>query len=206
MTVGIVETKRAIKHLRKCDPVMAAMIKRVGKITLHLERGRFRMLVRSIIGQQISTGAARAIRRRLETLLAPGPLTAEKLCQFSLTELRSVGLSPQKAGYILDLATKTKNGEVHFRNFARMADEEIILQLTKVKGIGQWTAQMFLIFSMGRLDVLAYDDLGLRTAIRVEYQLDELPDKATMCEIAQPWRPYASIASWYCWRSLDLPR
>ena len=87
-----------------------------------------------------------------------------------------------------------------------MADEEIILQLTKVKGIGRWTAQMFLIFSMGRLDVLAYDDLGLRTAIRVEYQLDELPDKATMCEIAQPWRPYASIASWYCWRSLDIPR
>ena len=204
--VGLIDTKQAIRHLRKSDPVMASMIKRVGKITLQLERGRFRMLVRSIIGEQISTGAARAIRRRLETLLAPGPLTAKKLCQFSIAELRSIGLSQQKAGYILDLAAKTQNGDVHFRNFTRMADEEIILQLTKVKGIGRWTAQMFLIFSMGRLDVLAYDDLGLRTAIRGEYQLDELPNKTTMCEIAQPWRPYASIASWYCWRSLDLSK
>ena len=196
------QIRRALRHLRKSDPTMHEIIGRVGPYLLHPQRNRFGMLVRSIISQQISVGAARSIRRRLEALVGPGPITAEKICRFREKQLRSAGLSPQKASYILDLAQKTVSGEVHFRNFHRLDDEQVIAELTKVKGIGRWTAQMFLIFSLGRPDVLAHDDLGLRSAIRHEYHLDELPNRNTMDQIARPWRPYASIASWYCWRSV----
>lgn len=126
----------------------------------------------------------------------------------TLTEpqLRSVGLSRQKASYLLDLAQKTLNGTVRLDRMGRLRDEAVIEMLTQVKGIGRWTAEMFLIFSLGRLDVLPVDDLGVRAAIKDLYALDDLPDKQTCIEIAAPWRPYATIGSWYCWRSLDLKR
>jgi len=178
----------------------------VGPYTLRFERDRFAMLVRSIVSQQISTSAARAIRKRLQDLAGPTGLTAANLVRFSLDELRSVGLSPQKAAYVADLSSKVNEGTVDLRQLGRLTDEQVVEQLTQVKGIGRWTAQMFLIFSLGRPDVLPHDDFGVRTAIRDRYGLAELPDKATSHAIAAPWRPWASVASWYCWRSLDLTR
>jgi DNA-3-methyladenine glycosylase II len=133
-------------------------------------------------------------------------LTAANLARFSLDELRSVGLSPQKAAYVADLSARVNDGTVGLRRIGRLPDEQVVEQLTQVKGIGRWTAQMFLIFSLGRPDVFPHDDLGVRTAIRDRYGLPELPDKATSHAIATPWRPYASVASWYCWRSLDMAR
>ena len=185
---------------------MRGIIDEVGPFTLRPQRDRFRMLVRSIISQQISTGAALSIRRRLEELAAPEGLTAASLVRFSPERLRSAGISPQKAKYILDLSVRVQDGSVNLRQLGRFSDERVIEQLTTVKGIGRWTAQMFLIFALGRLDVFPNDDLGVRSAIRDSYGLDELPDKETSSAIAQKWRPYASVASWYCWRSLDIRR
>lgn len=198
--------KDAIAHLSSADPVMKDMIDTVGPFTLRLQRDRFQMLVKSIISQQISTSAARAIRTRLEELVADQGFTAENLARFSPDELRTAGVSPQKARYMLDLAVKVASGEVELKQIGRFSDQRVIEQLTKVKGIGTWTAQMFLIFSLGRRDVFPHDDLGVRTAIRNHYRLDGLPDRETSHRIARKWRPYASFASWYCWRSLDLRR
>jgi len=195
--------RQGIAHLRASDPIMRESIDAIGPFTLRLERNRFRMLVRSIVSQQISTSAARAIRKRLESQFASARVTAERLAELDKDQLRAAGLSNQKATYLLDLADKVTSGEVSLRKTGRMPDEEVILELTKVKGIGRWTAQMFLIFSLGRLDVLPHDDLGIRTAIRDLYNLDSLPDRSTSEMIAQPWRPYASLASWYCWRILE---
>ena len=196
----------AVLHLRSADPVMQKIIDDVGPFTLRPERDRFRLLVRSIISQQISTGAARSIRQRLEELAAPDGLTAARLVQFSPEQLRSAGVSPQKATYILDLATTVQDERVNLRQMGRYSDERVIEQLTTVKGIGRWTAQMFLIFALGRLDVFPHDDLGVRAAIKARYGLVKLPDKETSSQIAARWSPYASVGSWYCWRSIDLRR
>lgn len=185
---------------------MKRMIDAVGPFTLRLHRDRFGLLVRSIISQQISTSAARSIRGRLQELAGPNGLTATNLVRFTGDQLRSAGLSPQKTAYVTDLSRRVNDGTVNLRQIGRLADERVIEQLTRVKGIGRWTAQMFLIFSLGRPDVFPHDDLGVRTAIRDQYGLDDLPNKETSLSIAEPWRPYASVASWYCWRTLDLER
>ncbi len=186
--------------------MMKAMIDAVGPFTLRFERDRFAMLVSSIISQQISTSAARSIRRRLQEFAGPEGLTAANLATFTMDELRSVGLSSQKVSYVADLASRVNDGTLNLRQLGRLSDERVVDTLTQVRGIGQWTAQMFLIFSLGRPDVFPLDDLGIRTAIRDRYELDDLPSKATSHEIAAEWRPYASVASWYCWRSLDVAR
>jgi DNA-3-methyladenine glycosylase II len=204
LTPAHIQTAR--RHLRAADPVMKAVIDAVGPYTLRFERDRFAMLVRSIVSQQISTSAARAIRKRLQELAGPAGLTAQNLAQFGVEELRSVGLSPQKASYVADLASQVNDGTVDLRRIGRLSDDDVVETLTQVKGIGRWTAQMFLIFSLGRPDVFPHDDLGVRTAIRDRYGLDALPDKTASHAIAALWRPYASVASWYCWRSLDLAR
>jgi DNA-3-methyladenine glycosylase II len=187
----------ARRHLRAADPVMRSIIDSVGPYTLRFEKDRFGLLVRSI---------ARAIRKRLLELAGSDGLTAGNLAQFTVEQLRSVGLSQQKASYVADLSCKVNDGTVDLRGIGRLSDERVVETLTQVKGIGRWTAQMFLIFSLGRPDVFPHDDLGVRTAIRDRYRLDDLPDKKTSLTIAAPWRPYASVASWYCWRSLDLAR
>jgi DNA-3-methyladenine glycosylase II len=193
----------ALSHLKSNDPVLARVIDDVGPYTLKPQRNGFDMLVRSILSQQISMAAARSIRGRLETLAGTKRLTPEIIGRFDAQQLRAVGVSPQKAGYHVDLARKSQDGTIRFGSLARMSDEEIIEKLTQVKGIGVWTAQMFLIFSAGRLDVFPHDDLGVRVAIKELYRLRKLPDKAKAHRIARPWRPYASVASWYCWRYLD---
>jgi DNA-3-methyladenine glycosylase II len=193
-----------LRHLRRRDAVLRSVIGAVGPCTLRLERDRFRMLVRSIVSQQISGKAAQSISLRLEQLFAPGKVTPESLASQSLQALRQVGLSSQKASYLLDLSAKVASGEVQLRRVGRMTDNDIIAELTQVRGIGVWTAQMFLMFSLGRLDVFPHDDLGIRSALKNLYGLAELPDKELSHKIATPWRPYATIASWYCWRSHEV--
>jgi DNA-3-methyladenine glycosylase II len=195
----------ARRHLRREDPTMRRLIDAVGPFTLKPQRDRFGMLVASIISQQISGTAARSIRRRLVDLIAPEKIAPHTLAARSLDDLRSAGVSPQKAGYLHDLAAKVDSGAVRLHRTSRMADEEVIAELIQVKGIGVWTAQMFLMFSLARLDVFPHDDLGIRMALKNLYGLAELPDRKTSHEIARPWRPFATIASWYCWRSHDLP-
>jgi DNA-3-methyladenine glycosylase II len=193
----------AIAHLKANDTTLAPLIDAVGPFTLKPERNGFMMLVRSILSQQISLAAARSIRTRLETLVGTRRFTPEIISRLTIDQLRSVGVSAQKANYLLDLAGKTLDGTIRFRTLSRQSDDEIIATLTQVKGIGVWTAQMFLIFSAGRLNVFPHGDLGVRVALKELYTLPELPDKATGERIAAPWRPYASVASWYCWRYLD---
>jgi DNA-3-methyladenine glycosylase II len=201
------QVQTALAHLRSADPIMRRLIDAVGPFTLQPERKRrFSVLARAIISQQVSTAAARTIRGRLEGVLDDGGLSAEGIAGLKESELRSVGLSRQKASYLLDLAAKTLDGTVRLDRIGRLSDEAVIDMLTQVRGIGRWTAEMFLIFSLGRLDVLPVDDLGVRAAIKDLYGLDDLPDKKTCIELAAPWRPYATIGSWYCWRSLDLKR
>ena len=204
MAFGKTDIRAARRHLRRTDPVMRSIIDQVGPAKLRSERNRFAMLVRSIISQQISVGAARSIRNRLEELVAPDKVTPESLQRFTPRQLRSVGLSQQKTSYILDLASKTSQGEVVLRTIGRRSDEAVIEELTQVKGIGRWTAQMFLMFALSRLDVFPAADLGIRMAIRDQYGLSDLPNNQTSHEIAEPWHPYATVASWYLWRSLDL--
>ena len=195
--------RSALRHLRSADPVMCDVIRQVGPYTLVLDKNRFGTLVRSIVSQQISTKAARSIRQRLFALTTPGRLTAKKVARLDPDQLRAAGLSAQKSSYVRDLAHKTLNGEVRLRQLGRMSDEDVIAELIQVKGIGRWTAQMFLMFCLGRLDVFPHDDLGIRSALKRLYGLPDLPDKALSHKIAEPWTPYASVASWYCWRSSD---
>lgn len=196
--------KTAVKHLRRQDKVLGAVIQQVGPFKLKLERDRFTSLVRAIVSQQISGSAAKSILARLGQLVGPQGYSAEGLLRLTPEKLRTAGVSPQKAGYLLDLAEKVHAGQVHLAKAGRLSDEDLIAELTQIKGIGVWTAQMFLMFSLGRLDVLPHGDLGVRAAIKKLYQLEDLPDRDTCHRIAEPWRPYASVASWYCWRSLEL--
>jgi DNA-3-methyladenine glycosylase II len=199
--------RAGVAHIRAGDAVMRRLIDAAGPFTLRPERTRrFSVLARAIISQQVSTAAARTIRGRLEEAIGDGGLTAEGIRRMAEPQLRAVGLSRQKASYLLDLAQKSLDGTLRLDRIGRLADDDVIAMLTHVKGIGRWTAEMFLIFSLGRLDVLPVDDLGVRAAIKHLYGLEELPDKAACVEIAAPWRPYATIGSWYCWRSLDLKR
>ena len=195
-----------IEHLQGADPVMRALIQRVGPFRVKPEPDRFRALVRSIISQQISGGAAKSIFRRMLELLEPEGLTPGRLAEATVEALRSAGVSAQKASYLRDLAEKILTGEVRLDGLEGLPDDAIVKQLIQVKGIGVWTAQMFLIFSIGRLDVFPSEDLGVRVALRDLYLLEGLPDRDTSHRIAAAWRPFATIGSWYCWRSLELAR
>lgn len=203
MSFQPVQVETGLTYLRNADSILATVIDRVGPFTLRVHRNRFGSLVRSIISQQISGSAARSISLRLERLLAPERITPETLSRLNPRQLRQAGVSPQKSGYLLDLANKVLNGEVTLKGLSRRTDEEIVRDLVQVKGIGVWTAQMFLIFSLARMDVFPHEDLGIRVALRNLYRLKDLPDKTVSYRIANRWRPYATLASWYCWRSLD---
>jgi DNA-3-methyladenine glycosylase II len=194
----------AVPHLRGRDPVLRRVIDVAGPCTLRPRRDRFEMLAGSILAQQLSTAAARTIRSRLVER-AGGRLAAEPLLALSDEEFRLCGVSAQKAGYLRDLASRVASGSLPMNQLGRLSDEEVIERLTVVKGVGRWTAQMFLIFALGRPDVLPHDDLGIRNAIRRLYGLPEMPRRDEVDRIAEPWRPYASVASWYLWRSLDGP-
>jgi DNA-3-methyladenine glycosylase II len=193
-------------HFRRHDPRLHGVIRLIGPYRLKPSRDRFGMLVRSIISQQISIRAAMAIRGRLETLLGPSGMKPGPIAALSIDQLRSVGLSPQKASYLHDLAAKAQDGTVKLNRISRLSDEQIIEELIAVKGIGRWTAQMFLIFALAREDVFPIDDFGVRSAISRIYAYKQPPDRKQLLAIGQRWSPYASIASWYCWRFLDLQK
>lgn len=203
MRFSATNVRRGRKHLRSTDPVMRTVIDAVGPCRLEVQPDRFRMLVNSIISQQISVHAARSIRRRLQASVSN--FDAQALLALNTQQLNAAGLSQQKIRYIRDLCEHVAAGSLNLNQLGRFSDERIIEQLIVVKGIGRWTAQMFLIFALGRLDVFPFDDLGVRTAIKQRYGLSDLPDRDTGLQIADRWRPFASIASWYCWRSLELP-
>lgn len=197
--------KRAVEHLRSGDPVMANIIGRVGPCRMKYLPPEFDTLVRSIVYQQVSGKAAATIYARLALAAGSSGVTARAILRLSTEELRAAGLSGQKTSYLKDLAEHATSGRLRFDTLTKLEDEDVIAALTAVKGIGVWTAQMFLMFALRRRDVLPVNDLGIRNAIRKEYGLNEGPSPAAIAEIAVPWRPWASVASWYLWRSLDGP-
>lgn len=193
--------RAAIKHLKK-DPVLGPIITRHGKFAMSYGEPVFEYLVRSIVYQQLSGRVASVIYGRFRDALG-GSVTPEAILKLRPERMRKFGLSGQKTTYIRELAKHTKKGTVVFERLPEMADEEVIEHLTQVKGIGVWTAHMFLIFALRRPDILPTGDLGIRTAIQKAWNLPDLPKPLEMEKIAASWRPYASIASWYLWRSLD---
>src|SRR5277367_672282 len=195
--------RKAILHLKKSDPVMREIIERVGAYKIEHSEPGFGTLVRSIVNQQLSGRVANVILGRLTALLPDGKITPDAILKLTPARMRKAGLSKQKTAYIRDLARKTKQGHIKFETLAGLSDLEVVEHLTQVKGIGVWTAQMFLIFALQRPDILATGDLGVRAAIRKAYQLEELPLPAQMEELAMAWRPYSSVAMWYLWRSLE---
>jgi len=198
------EITSGIAHLRERDPIISAVIDRAGPFSLKPEKDLFKSLVRAILAQQISTAAARSIYQRLLSVAGGEENLLPALLRLSDEELRGVGLSPQKRRYLRDLAQKVSDEIVHIHQIPAMTNEEIIAELTQVVGIGKWTVQMLLIFSLGRLDVFPGDDLGVRTAIKKLYRKRVLPKPKHLTKYEKLWQPYASIASWYCWRSLEF--
>jgi DNA-3-methyladenine glycosylase II len=194
--------KEAIVHLREADPVMRAIIDQVGAYQIQFRDPDFETLVKSIVYQQLSGRVAGVIFGRV-TDAAGGRLTPEGILKLRPGRMRTLGLSGQKTAYIRDLARHTRDGRVVFEELARLPDEAVIERLTEVKGIGVWTAHMFLIFALRRPNVLPTGDLGIRNAIRKAYGLLELPKPAEMETLSEPWRPYRTVASWYLWRSLE---
>jgi len=201
---------RAIKHLQAADPVLAEVIERVGPLgprPSSLERDpedHYGALVRSIVGQQLSVTAAAAIQRRLLERFGGRPPTPEEVLASDPEELRAAaGLSRMKMAFLRSLAEHVISGELELDQMGKLADEDVIAELTAVKGIGEWTAHMFLMFHLHRPDVLAVGDLGIRSAIRQLYGFDDLPGADGMTRIAEPWRPWRTVACRYLWRSLD---
>jgi DNA-3-methyladenine glycosylase II len=190
-------------HLRRADPVMKSIIRRVGPYAMEYREPTFDTLVRSIIFQQVSGAVGRVFIGRLRDAMPDGVITPAAILNLTTEQMRAMGLSRAKTLYIQELAHHTVEGSVVFEHLHKASDEEVIATLTQVKGIGVWTSQMFLMFALRRPDVLPVGDLGVRKAIQMEYRLDALPTPAEMLALAEPWRPYCTVASWYLWRSLD---
>ena len=195
--------QKAKRYLGRRDPVLRDVMRRVGEFSLKIESGGYEVLVRAIISQQISTAAAKTIRQRLEELMPKKKIHPESVNGLSDEQLIGAGISTQKRGYLRDLTLKTLDGTLDFRRIAAADDESAIEELIMVRGVGRWTAQMYLLFSLGRPDVFATDDLGLKNACRHLYGLSESPARAELEQLAERWAPWRSIASWYLWRAAD---
>lgn len=199
--------RKAIAHLKKVDPVMARLIETVGScnLTVRDQGTHFDAICRSIVFQQLSGKAAGTIHGRFEGLYGGrSPLPSELTATTDET-LRSVGLSRGKSAYLKDLATRVVSGQLPVETLHELSDDEVIAALTSVKGIGRWTAQMFLMFRLGRPDVLPDLDLGIQKGIQRAYRLRKLPLPEKVKKIGAKWAPYRTIASWYLWRLLDAP-
>jgi len=195
--------RKAVNHLKKSDPVLRAIIERVGPCRMEFGEPEFCTVAEAIVYQQLNGKAAATIFKRFADL-AGDPLTPEGILKLSDEQLRSVGLSKQKSSYLKDLATKTADGLLNFTRLPEMTDEEVIEHLTQVKGVGVWTAHMFLMFSLQRPNVLPTGDYGVQMAIKKHYRKRKLPKPKDMEKIARAWEPYRSVACWYMWRSLDI--
>lgn len=195
--------KKAIEHLKKSDPVMAGIIERLGPLPARWREPNFETMVRSITFQQLNGKAASTIYGRLVEA-AGGKITPEAILKLSTQKMRAVGLSKQKLSYIRDLARKTKAGAIDFAALPKMSDSEVIEHLTRVKGIGEWSAQMFLMFALRRPDVLACGDFGVQAAIRKHYNKRKHPKPKDVARVGKAWSPYSSLACLYLWRSMDV--
>ena len=195
--------RKAVHHLKKSDPVLRAIIERVGSCRMGFGEADFSSLAESIVYQQLNGKAAATIFERFAAL-AGEPLTPQGILKLSDEQLRGVGLSKQKSSYLKDLAAKTAAGLLDFARLPALSDEEVIQHLTQVKGIGEWTAHMFLMFSLRRQNVLPTGDYGIQVAMKKHYKKRKLPKPKDMEKIARAWEPYRSVACWYMWRSLDI--
>jgi DNA-3-methyladenine glycosylase II len=194
--------RKALAHLKSSDPVLAAIIERVGPYRITYREPGFGTLVRSIVFQQLNGRAATKIFDRL-VQAAGGELTPETLLKMSDAEYRAAGISPQKLRYLRDLAERTASGEIDFARLPSLSDTEVVEHLTRVKGVGVWTAQMFLIFALRRTNIMPTNDLGVLMAIRRHYRKRKLPKPQHVLKLAKNWEPYCSVACWYLWRSVD---
>jgi DNA-3-methyladenine glycosylase II len=220
--------RKAVLHLKKSDPLLRAIIERVGPCRMEFGEPTFHSLAEAIVYQQLNGKAAVTIFKRFAAL-AGDPVTPEGILKLSAEQLRAVGLSKQKSSYLFDMAERAKRGDLDFSKLADMSDDEVIEHLTQVKGVGVWTAHMFLMFTLRRANVLPTGDFGIRMAIHKQYleraakrkngagrsknkktvtklpkEKITLPTPEQMEEIAKCWEPYRSIACWYLWRSLDV--
>lgn len=201
--INVSDMRKALKHLKKCDPVLRAIIERVGPFRMEYGPAEFASLAEAIVYQQLNGKAALTIFNRFADL-AGRPITPEGISKLSDEQMRSVGLSKQKSAYLKDLAAKTAAGLLDLSRLPDLSDKEVIEHLTQVKGIGVWTAHMFLIFSLRRPNVLPTGDYGVQMAVKKHYKKRKLPKPKDMEKIARAWEPYRSVACWYMWRSLDI--
>ena len=193
--------EKALKFLKK-DPKLAKIIRDVGKYEIRLVKNPYRSLIDAIITQQLSGAAADSISKKFQKLYQRYPRPVDVI-NTSDSKLRSAGLSKMKVTYIKDLSERIQSKKIRINSLKDRSDEEVILHLTQVRGVGRWTAEMFLIFSLGRLDVLPVGDLGLKKGIQRLYSMPELPEKDEIEQIAEKWRPYRTVATWYIWKSLN---
>jgi DNA-3-methyladenine glycosylase II len=195
--------RKAVNHLKKSDPVLAVIIERVGACRMEFGPPEFHSLAETIVYQQLNGKAAVTIFKRFAAL-AGDPVTPEGILKLTETQLRSVGLSKQKSSYLKDMAQRAVRGELDFSRLPQMTDDEVIKHLTQVKGVGVWTAHMFLMFTLRRPNVLPTSDFGIQMAMKKHYKKRKMPKPEQMAKIAKAWEPYRSVACWYLWRSLDI--
>ncbi len=194
-----------MRHLKAADPVLRRVISRVGPCKLDPDQRPdiFHALVRAIIYQQLNGTAAGSIYRKFKRIYAPKRFPSTKdILATPDRKLRAAGISPQKLSYLGDLSAKVEAGAVDLRSVRAMGDEAVIEHLTQVRGVGRWTAEMVLIFTLGRPDVLPVDDYGFRRAVQISYRMRQLPKPDRLRRIAEPWRPHRSVGTWYMWASL----
>jgi DNA-3-methyladenine glycosylase II len=196
--------RKITTHLRK-DPVLGQIVERIGPYRITFREPTFSVLVGSIVSQQLSTKVARVIFGRLKAAVPEGNLTPENVLKLRPAKMRTFGLSTRKVEYIRDIARHARAGTLDFAALPSMDDDAVIECLTQVKGVGVWTAHMFLMFALQRPNILAVGDLGIRNAVKKAYGLDHLPSAEELEEIAAGWHPYCSAACWYLWKSLDGP-
>jgi DNA-3-methyladenine glycosylase II len=195
--------RKAIKHLKNSDPVLAGVIERVGACRMEFGPPEFHSLAEAIVYQQLNGKAAVTIFKRFAAL-AGDPVTPAGILKLTDAQMRSVGLSKQKTSYLRDLAQRAARGELDFARLPELSDEEVVKHLTQVKGVGVWTAHMFLMFTLRRPNVLPTGDYGIQMAMKKHYRKRKLPKPDQMEKIAKPWEPYRSVACWYLWKSLDV--
>jgi len=200
---SIFRMRKAVNHLKKSDPVLRTIIDRVGPCRMEFGEPQFHSLAEAIVYQQLNGKAAVTIFKRFAAL-AGEPLIPAGILKLTNEQMRAVGLSKQKSAYLRDLAERTHRGELDFSRLPEMKDDDVIQHLTQVKGIGVWTAHMFLMFTLRRPNVLPTGDFGIQTAIKKHYNKRKLPKPIQMEKIAKSWEPYRSVACWYLWRSLDI--
>jgi DNA-3-methyladenine glycosylase II len=196
--------RKALKHLKAADSVLSEVIKQHGACTLKpSDDAPFHALASSIISQQISASAARSIKGKLFSALGEEQFTPENILGLSPRLFKEAGLSRPKQDYLIGIALAIQKRELDFDSLTKSGDEEITTRLTSLRGVGKWTAEMFLIFGLGRPDILSLGDVGLKRGFKQVYGLKEVPSEDKMLLISEPWRPYRSIASWYLWRTID---